>query len=611
MLARAKALRLGPGWFRLFERASSSPGAHGPAPVEYALPVRSPDVLLSAPKRAAAIRQIKALVSATDRHFETVYRATLMRWAAFAQELPASEAHHHAHQGGLLDHSLDVARRALLIRRQYMLPVGAPPEVATRAADRWTYAAFVSALLHDAGKPATDQEIELYAADGSKIGIWNPWAGPMTPGGYYFMRFRTSRVYQDHETVAAFLAAQLLPQEAIAWVGQDAQVMPVLIGALSHHATAGRALSEIIGLADQQSAASALGGDAVQMPGARRKSLAVVVRETIRDLIDTGEIPINRPGAGGFISDDSLWLVSKRGMDRIRAKLRETGAANIAPRNDTFMDDMQGQGVIIPNSDGRAIWRARVRSPDGNFDQELSFLKFPVRALWPAPARGPEPYEGEVEPKSVEAAATEPRSSESAAAQPANAQLSPDDPDPAQPSDEAVEPKSTRQDAPPQAGEDNSGAHTKEESHHPDIDDGREIARSVDHGGRIRKGDIRLDGEPEAFFDWLARGIREGDLTVNNSKAQLHVVAEGLFLVSPLIFKAYAGEDGPWTTVQKKMIRAGRHIRTANGQNIFLYRVEGKNSASKLRGLVLEDPETFLDVKLPKLNNRLMRMSEF
>lgn len=609
MLPRAKALRLGPGWFRLFERSPSSPGAHGPAPVEYALPVRSPDALLGASKRAAAIRQIKALVSATDRHFETVYRATLIRWAAFAQELPASEAHHHAHQGGLLDHSLDVARRALLIRRQYMLPVGAPPEAATRDADRWTYAAFVSGLLHDAGKPATDQEVELYAADGTKAGLWNPWAGPMSPGLYYFMRFRTSRVYRHHETVAAFLAAQLLPQEAIAWVGQDAQVMPVLIGALSHHATAGGALSEIVGLADQHSAASALGGDAVQMPGARRKSLAVVVRETIRDLIDTVEIPINRPGAGAFISDDSLWLVSKRGMDRIRAKLRETGAANIAPRNDTFMDDLQGQGVIIPNSEGRAIWRARVRSPDGNFDQELSFLKFPVRALWPAPARGPEPYEGEVAPKGVEAAATEPRFTESAAAQPANAQLSRDNP--AQPPVEAVAPKPARQDAPLHAGEDNSSAHTKGQSRHPDIDDGREIARSVDHGGRFRKGDIRLDEEPEAFFDWLARGVREGDLTVNNSKAQLHVVPEGLLLVSPLIFKTYAGEDGPWTTVQKKMIRAGRHIRTAKGQNILVYRIEGKNSASKLRGLVLEDPERFLSVKLGKLNNRLLRMSEF
>jgi hypothetical protein len=59
------------------------------------------------------------------------------------------------------------------------------------------------------------------------------------------------------------------------------------------------------------------------------------------------------------------------------------------------------------------------------------------------------------------------------------------------------------------------------------------------------------------------------------------------------------------------MIRAGRHIRTAKGQNILVYRIEGKNSASKLRGLVLEDPERFLSVKLGKLNNRLLRMSEF
>lgn len=600
MPARAKAPGPRPGSFRLFTKSPVPAGKLSSAPLEYTLPARTPEALLAEPKRAAAIRQIQSLVSATDRHFEAIYRATLIRWAAFAQELPASEAHHHAHQGGLLDHSLDVARRALLIRRQYMLPVGAPPEAAIRVADRWTYAVFVSALLHDAGKPATDQIVELYGADGAKAGLWNPWAEPMRPGLRYFMRFRPARAYGTHETVAGFLAAQLLPPEATAWIGQDAALMPTLIGALTRHATAGGALSEIVALADQQSAAAGLGGTGAQMPNASRKSLAATVRETIRALIDSGDIPINRPGAGGFISRDVLWLVSKRGMDQIRTKLRETGAANIAPRNDLFMDDLQAQGVIIPNSEGRAIWRARVRSPDGAFDQELSFLKLPARAIWPAPSRAPDAYDGDVAPKET-AAASKLSPSEAALA-------------------------GMRPDALPHGNGQAQSAVTAYRLEREETSAASEASRSDEahasqetamHGGD--GGDVGAAGhepicpesEPEAFFEWLARGIREGDLSVNNSGAQLHVVAEGLFLVSPLIFKEYAGEDGPWTAVQKKMIRAGRHIRTAQGQNILLYRVEGKNSASKLRGIVLKDPEALLNVKLPKLNNRLMRMSDF
>ena len=583
-----------PGWRRLVLRRRQKLDQAS----DYTLPVVSGSELLTVQKRAVLVRQIKSLVSATDYHFQSIYLETLRRWASFAQQLPASEAHHHSHKGGLLDHSLDVARRALVIRRQYLLPTGASPEVTTRVADRWTYAVFVSSLLHDAGKPATDQEIRLFSPLGTEVGVWNPWAGPMPTGHRYYMRFRSDRSYRRHEIVGAFLASRLLPPPAIEWIGADAELMTALIASLSHQTNEAGALSEIVELADSQSAAVALSGAEPQMPTTRKQKLSTVVLDTIRTLIEEGEIPLNRPGAGGFISNDALWLVSKRGMDRIRTKLRESGSVDIAPRNDRFMDDLQGQGIIIPNQDGRAVWRATVQSDDGEFNQELSFLKFPAKSLWVDAGRRPPDYDGVLSPKDRSAVAKDvsalPSSVDIAAPSPAK-EATP-------PMNETHEVESPQPRTPP-----TNGKKTREHRSEPRT---RRTSKSENEGPPPSISPrIKLDKEPAEFFEWLASGIRTLDLPINNPNAQLHVVPEGLFIVSPLIFKTYAGAEGSWSAVQKKVIKAQRHIRTPGGQNILLYRVEGVKTTSQLKGLVLKDPEKLLTVRLPKLNNKLTKMT--
>jgi len=82
-----------------------------------------------------------------------------MRFAELVQQLPASEYHHHAHPGGLLDHSLEVAAFAAKLRQRHLLPAGAAPEDQAREAEAWTAGIIYAALLHDVGKIATDMEI--------------------------------------------------------------------------------------------------------------------------------------------------------------------------------------------------------------------------------------------------------------------------------------------------------------------------------------------------------------------------------------------------------------------------------------------------------------------
>lgn len=198
-------------WFGAAKSPSPpDPPASVAPPFEDVLPVRSPKALLFA--RRDKLNQIEELAGTTPLHFECYYLAALQRFAAFVQECPASESHHHAHVGGLLDHALEVAVTALKLRQGYLLPPGVPPEQAVHARDRWTYAVFAAALVHDAGKPAVDQIITVFGADGSTW-RWNPWDRALSDdlnARWYRVAFVKTRSYHLHERVAPLLAPRLL-----------------------------------------------------------------------------------------------------------------------------------------------------------------------------------------------------------------------------------------------------------------------------------------------------------------------------------------------------------------------------------------------------------------
>jgi len=144
-----------------------------------ALPILSPGALLAAPQRQVLLRKLDTLVSVSAAHYEALYLAAIERFAKLVQQLPASEAHHHAGEGGLLDHSLEVAVIALQLRRGYLLPPGALPEDQARLQDLWTYAVFTAALVHDLGKAVVDQRVHLFDDRGRSAGVGDAWQGPM------------------------------------------------------------------------------------------------------------------------------------------------------------------------------------------------------------------------------------------------------------------------------------------------------------------------------------------------------------------------------------------------------------------------------------------------
>uniref|UniRef100_UPI0035A21E53 TraI domain-containing protein n=1 Tax=Tetragenococcus koreensis TaxID=290335 RepID=UPI0035A21E53 len=130
--------------------------------------------LLATPRRQKLLEHIWQRTSLSRRQFATLYRPPLERHAELVQAFPASEAHHHAYPGGMLDHGLEIVAYSLKLRQSHLLPIGASPEDQAAQSEAWTAAVAYAALLHDIGKIAVDLHVEL--ADGS---TWHPWHGPL------------------------------------------------------------------------------------------------------------------------------------------------------------------------------------------------------------------------------------------------------------------------------------------------------------------------------------------------------------------------------------------------------------------------------------------------
>lgn len=115
--------------FALFRRktaASSKEPASGVS-IGFLYP-KSPAVLLATPRRQKLLEHIWQRTSVSRSQFAALYRAPLNRYASLVQQFPASESHHHAYPGGMLDHGLEIVAYALKVRQSHLLPLGAPSE---------------------------------------------------------------------------------------------------------------------------------------------------------------------------------------------------------------------------------------------------------------------------------------------------------------------------------------------------------------------------------------------------------------------------------------------------------------------------------------------------
>jgi hypothetical protein len=105
----------------------------------------------------------------------------------------------------------------------------------------------------------------------------------------------------------------------------------------------------------------------------------------------------------------------------------------------------------------------------------------------------------------------------------------------------------------------------------------------------------------ERFMTWLKQSIEHGSVPINTAKARIHVVSEGLALVSPRIFRDF--DSANWSHAQKRFQKLRLHQKTPKDENIWTCRATGSRKQSLLKVILIPDPAKTLGVKMPPPNS--------
>ncbi|WNN39116.1 MobH family relaxase [Pseudomonas inefficax] len=556
-------------WWLTSQKGEAAEPTPTPIAEGFLLP-QSAESLLAADHRRKLLERIWQYTALSEAQFDRLYLEPIRRYARYVQQLPASESHHHAYPGGMLDHGLELMACSLKLRQSYLLPSGAAPEDQAAQADAWSAAIAYGALLHDIGKIAVDLQVEYQNAV-----RWHPWHGPINQP--YRFRYNPDRDYKLHGAAAGLLYTQLLPPALLDWLSSFSELWSQLLFLLSDHYEHAGTLGELVLKADRVSTAQNIGGNPAKALQAPKHSLQHHLLTGLRHLVKN-ELKLNQPGAAGWLTEDHLWLVSKTTTDRLRAHLLAQAVDGIPSSNIALFDELQSHGLVEATPEGKAVWSATVT--DSDWQYRFTFLRLQPSLVWADEPR-PEYFRGTVEPTM----------------------------DPPLPSDEA------RQSAlaGPQIAvveQQPAAVPLNQEFDYLDdlmgmLEEPAELQAGPTAAGLPPTTSPEQDAEGLAFIEWLREGIRSHRLVVNDSKAKVHTVDGTFFLVTPGIFQRYvadhpghpegSAQEEPWRRIQRHFEKLGMHVKRPGGQNIWSCSVKGPRKKSLLNGYLLHSAQGLQD----------------
>jgi len=410
-------------------RLSPSQDKHGPGPVTESAQAQLPAVVgtepgwlrvLSSDQLLAVVRAEKAVDAMWRQSHQSreVWERDLLpaihRYAAFVQLMPASEAHHHAHAGGLLSHTIEMVLAALTWRNAMLLPGGSQIEEIDAQRDQWSYVVFFAALLHDIAKPMTDLRIQ-WRCDGMADSIrWTPAGGSLVQitarraAAEYLVDFtpKSQRDYSAHGKLAQLLLSRIAPESALVFLAQTPAAMDALEQYLSGQ-DRDSLVAQLVRRADQASTQRALlSGHKGRFPTATSKPLIELLMQAITSMLQAGtELPLNRSGGAAWVFEGAIWFVAKRLADTVREWIKRNEPDETVPgdsKNDRLFDTWQDYGVIDLNpATGQAIWHVTVQgeaseaaADRGGYEHDLAMLRFPLAKVFSHESKYPAPMQG-------------------------------------------------------------------------------------------------------------------------------------------------------------------------------------------------------------------------
>ncbi|ONH51593.1 integrating conjugative element relaxase, PFL_4751 family [Pseudomonas cedrina] len=549
------------------------------------LPIESAHSLLAAEHRRQLLDRIWQYTALSHAQFTQFYLNPIHRYAEQVQQLPASENHHHAYLGGMLDHGLELVACSLKLRQSYLLPTGAAPEDQAAQTDAWSAGIAYGALLHDIGKIAVDLQVERQ--DGR---LWHPWHGPLDQP--YRFRYVKGRDYHLHGAAAGLLYTQILDRPILDWLSGFPSLWACLLYVLAGQYERAGVLGELVIQADRVSTAQNIGGNPNKALQAPIHSLQHHLISGLRHLVQH-ELKLNQPGAAAWLTQDALWLVSKTVTDKLRAYLLSQSIEGIPSSNIAVFDELQSHGLVESTPEGKAIWTALVTQ--GNWKQSFTFLRLQPALIWGNEDR-PEAFSGTLSVAADDHSTDAPASPPGAKTASTGSRQSSFLPDPI-------------------AMEDADYLGTLLDM----FDSAEPEVREEPSESALGISNPTSDNPGQAFLNWVKEGILSHKLIINESKAKVHTVSGLVFLVTPGLFQRYAqefpgisqGADREieeWRWVQKQFEKLKVHKKRDNGQNIWVCQVQGPRKKTTLKGYLIEVPKLFFE--LPPPDNPFLKIKK-
>ncbi|OOF59696.1 MobH family relaxase [Rodentibacter myodis] len=617
--------------------------------------------LLNTPLREQYLTDIWRNVSMTPQMFNTLYREPIEKYAEIVQLLPASESHHHAHVGGMLDHGLEVLSVALKLRQNYVLPPNSPPEEQAKQRDVWTAVVIYAALLHDLGKSAVD--IEVVLEDQRR---WFPWQGKIDIP--YRFRYIKSRDYSLHPVIGGIFAQQFIPKEALNWLAEFPTAFSALMYFINGHSDKAGVLADIIQKADQISVTMALGGDIQKIGEKTQISFAKQLHIALKEVINGMKLNAPKGGGEGWLTSDALWVMSKSTADKIKAYLMHQGVP-VPSQNSRIFDELQAHKLIEPTTENTAIWYGKVTSHSGwTHNDPFSLLRISPNVIWENIGDRPSLFEGlvtvvgkdgknkvvtDVEVGTNAISESSIKNNDTIGSEflfnnietSPNVTLTPDTNEQNIVTEPESDPMSAYLDLFPTLDENNfSTALPSDEPDNISTETANKKLSETEYETTLSKvipvttankklkekksplsevkakDKIVIDSDDllttENFIKWVKESIIAKSIHINKPDAKLHFVEDHLFMVTPAIFQLYTKEklgsdkQEDWEFLQKQFQDLGLHKRLyADGDswNIWSCDVVGQKKTSSLSGYLIEDVKLFVGNK-PVFNNHWLKL---
>ncbi len=550
------------------------------------IPFLAPNEIIRILSQENRIRSIRRLAGLNSVDYERFYTPALNEFLNLSQLRPASAADHHAGLGGLVTHTLAVIEVAMRRRKAASLPQSADASLIEREEHIWTYAVFVAALLHDAGKIITLTRLVNRAGQ---------LAESETAKSYAIQFLQLPYRLQTRVNTTMFY---LLPPAGRTWLQTFPEILAQLVAYLSGDPYEWGAIGDITSQADGESVAKdrRTGGEKQRLPHSPGTPIVERMTRALRKLIYDGDLKFNRDGGAAWVCGQYTYIVCGVAARKVREALMDEGSSDIPGNNTRLFDIWQDHAYIVVNDADKAIWNIKVEAKD--YQHTFSMLKFLTREIF-HPSRRPADFEGTLEilAQATKAQATEtetiPETEKTAIQQESATNLTPTSMNKGAVDTPLIGTEAVSSDTEKKPAKPSKPAPIEDHIPTPVSVDSEEVGKH--------------------FIAWMRARLNNGEISINNSKAIVHILPEGVALVSPAAFQYYlkhhtfeVGPDDKKTQHRRLQARVEKlrlNIKTKRDLNI--HKIEIKNSEVRLHVFLFPHSVFYTDGAKPEANEVL------